>query len=87
MLLEQLLLLIAMFVAIYMIGIPLFKLVKSLVPASKKDPLVEAKIRLEIAQKEVEAAKLNKEADRLYQEIYPESLEEVLEEKDKRIEK
>ena len=69
MLFESVLMLIAFGIAVFLIGIPLIKLVKVLVP-QKKDPLRDAKVRLEIAHKETEAARLNKETEKLYQEMY-----------------
>jgi hypothetical protein len=68
MLFEQLLIFVAIFLAIFMIGIPLIKLVRALIPV-KKDPLVEARIRLEVARKEAEAARLNQETDKIYNQI------------------
>lgn len=75
MLFETVLLVIAVGIAVFFIGIPLIKLVKVLIPP-KKDPLVEAQQRLEIARKEAEAARLNKEAEKLYQKMYQEVLED-----------
>lgn len=83
MLFESLLMLVAVGLAIFMVGIPLIKLVKALVP-SKRDSLKEAKVRLEVAHKDVEAARLNKETDKLYQQMYEEiSEEDSKESKDK----
>lgn len=78
MLFEEVLFLISGAIAIFFIGIPSYKLIKSLIPTSKIDPLFEAKKRLEIAKKEVEASNLNKETEALYKKMY----EEVLEEED-----
>lgn len=64
-----------------MIGIPFIKLLKLILP-QKQDPLKEAKLRLEIAKKDLEAVKLNKETEKLYNQMYDESLQ-VHEEKDK----
>ena len=75
MLFEDLLFLIAIGATIFLIGIPLFKLVKTMIP-NRRDPVVEARKRLEIAQKETEAARLNKEAEQLYQKMYQEALED-----------
>jgi hypothetical protein len=75
MLFESVLLFIAVSIAIFFIGIPLVKLVKTLIPP-KRDPLQEAQQRLEIARKEAEAARLNKEAEKLYQKMYQEVLED-----------
>lgn len=88
MLFEQVLFLIAIGIAVFMIGIPLVKLVKAMVPPNK-DPLAEAHKRLEIAKKEAEAARLNKEAEQLYQKMYQEALEDSdsIDDKKTRIEK
>lgn len=66
---------IALGLGIFFIGIPMFKILKALVPR-KYDPLKEAKEKLELARKEAEAARLNKEAERLYEQMYNEALEE-----------
>jgi hypothetical protein len=72
MLFETVLIFIVTGIAIFFIGIPFTKLVKAVVPPPKKDPLVEAKVRLELARKEKEAALLNKETDQLYQQMLDE---------------
>jgi hypothetical protein len=77
MLFEQLLVIFAIFLAIFMIGIPLIKLVRALIPV-KKDPLVEAKVRLDVARKEAEAARLNKETDQIYDQICREIVEDSI---------
>jgi hypothetical protein len=73
MLFEQILILILFISAIYFIGIPVYKIAKQLAPV-KKDPLAEAKVRLEVAKQEIEAAKLNKEAEQIYSKLYEEVL-------------
>ena len=75
MLFETVLISIVIGIAIFFIGIPLTKLVKAVVPPPKKDPLVEAKVRLELARKEKEAALLNKETDQLYQQMLDEIID------------
>lgn len=60
--------------AIVLIGVPFYKLVKEIVP-KKRDPVAEAKQRLVQAQLEIEAAKLNKEAEQIYEKLYSDTLE------------
>jgi hypothetical protein len=69
MLLEDLLLLVAGVGAVFLIGIPFYRLVKAVVP-KKRDPLAEARERLEQARLEQEALKLNKETEKLYEHMY-----------------
>ena len=72
---EGVLFLLLMLVGFFAVGIPLVKLFKLMFP-SKKDSLREAQERLEVARKEAEAARLNKEAEKVYSKIYDEVLEE-----------
>lgn len=72
---EGLLLVLLIGVGILMVGAPLVKLFRIVFP-SKKDSLEEARIRLEVARKEAEAARLNKETEKVYSEIYSEVLED-----------
>jgi hypothetical protein len=58
-----------------LIGRPAFKLYRRFVPA-KVDPVAEAKERLETARRDREAARLNKEAEHLYEEMLNEELED-----------
>lgn len=85
MLFEDILILLMGGSAVYFIGIPLFKIIKTISNA-KRDPLKEAKERLEQAKLEAEAAKLNKEVETLYDNMYKDTIEENEEEnkKDKR---
>lgn len=69
--------------AIFFVGIPLAKLVKLMIPV-KKDPVAEAKVRLEVARKEAEAARLNKETEKVYSHLYEEVLQEDEEERDRK---
>jgi hypothetical protein len=61
--------------AVFLIVLPIVKFLRNLTPP-KKDPVLEAKMRLEIAQKELEAARLHKEAEKVYDRLYEETLEE-----------
>lgn len=72
---EQLLLLALLASSIFLIGIPLFKLVRALIP-KKRNPLAEAQDRLEQTRLEVEAARLEKEREKLYSKMYEEALQE-----------
>jgi len=71
MLLEDLLILLGATGSVFLIGIPLYRLVNAIVPR-KRDPLAEAKERLEQARLEAEAARINKETERLYEHMYDE---------------
>jgi len=62
--------------SVLFIGIPLIKIVKMMLPGPKKDSLKEAAERLEVAKKEAQAARLNKETEKVYSELYSEVLEE-----------
>ena len=75
MLFEELLWLLALGSSVFFIGIPVWKLVRAVVP-QKRDPVGEAKIRLEAAKADAEAAKLNKETEKVYEEIYGDVLED-----------
>lgn len=78
---EGLLILLLLLTTVFMVGIPAWKMVRVLFP-KKTDSLEEAKARLEVARKEAQAAKLNKEAEKVYSEIYEDILED--EESDKK---
>ena len=65
---EGVLLLLLFGVTVFAIGIPAVKLFRLMFP-SKRDSLKEAQERLEIARKEAEAARLNKEGEKVYSEI------------------
>ena len=75
MLFESILIFLAMGTGTFFIGIPLWKLAKKVVPP-KVDPIGDAKQRLELAKAELEAARLNKEAEKLYGKMYEEALED-----------
>lgn len=65
---------------VFFVGIPLIKIIKMMLP-SRRDSLKEAQERLEVARKDAEAARLNKEAEKVYSEIYEEVLEDDNEER------
>lgn len=71
---EQLLLLALLASSVFLIGIPLYKLVRAIVP-KKRNPLAEAQERLEHTRLEVEAARLEKEREKLYNNMYEEALQ------------
>lgn len=77
MLFEDIMLIFGVGVTALFVVIPGYKLIKSLLP-QKRNPLKEARERLEIAKQEVEAARLDKERERLYDELYNESLNDSL---------
>jgi hypothetical protein len=72
---EMLLIAFAIGIGVFLIGIPFYKLVKAMIPP-KRNPLAEAKERLEQARLEAEAARLNKETEQVYSRLYTETLEE-----------
>jgi hypothetical protein len=60
---------------VFLIGIPTFKFLRAITP-KKTNNLVEAKERLEQARLDAEAARLNKEVEKLYEEMYDDSLQD-----------
>jgi len=84
MLFESALILVMGIVATFLIGVPFYKLVRQLIP-KKRDPLAEARARLEQAQLEAEAARLNKRVEEIYEETYSDVLGDDEEEDKKRI--
>jgi hypothetical protein len=75
MLLEDVLLAVAIGVIGLLVGWPIVRLYKS-APWRKRDPLGEARERLRVAKIEAEAARVNREADSIYEKLYEESLAE-----------
>ena len=75
MLFEDILMLIALSSGVFFIGIPIWKLIRTLVP-QKRDPVAEAKQRLAVAKADAEAAKLNKETEKVYEELYHDVLQD-----------
>lgn len=62
--------------SVFLIGIPCYRLIKAVLPKERKNPVVDAKERLEQARLELEAARLNKESEKLYEQMYQEALED-----------
>lgn len=75
MLFEDLVLAMLIGVGVLIVGKPMFKLYRRLVPA-ELDPVAEAKKRLALAKEAAEAARLNKEAEHIVEELYDEELEQ-----------
>jgi hypothetical protein len=75
MLFEDMLLLLTLVSSVFFIGIPVWKLIRAVVP-KKRDPVAEAKVRLATAKADAEAARLNKETEKVYEEIYQDVLED-----------
>jgi hypothetical protein len=75
MLLEDILLAVAVGVVLLMVGLPMVRFIK-LAPWRRRDPLAEAQERLRIAKLEAEAAKVNREAEKIYEHLYEEVLKE-----------
>lgn len=73
---EDILLLALLASGVFLIGIPLYKVTKILHPAKKRNPLHEAQDRFEQAKLEVQAARLDKEREKLYNQMYNEALED-----------
>lgn len=69
MLIEDLLILITVGVAIYFVIFPSVKFIRLLLP-KRYDPVKEARFRLDTAKQELEAARLDKETEHVYEEIY-----------------
>lgn len=75
MLFETILIFSLFLVSFFFIGLPIIRLIKLLIPI-KRDPLKDARVRLEVAKTEAEAAKLNKEAEKVYSQLYAEALDD-----------
>ncbi len=73
MLLEDILLAVAVGAALLVVGWPIYRFLK-VTPWSRKDPLAQAQERLRIAKLEAEAARVNREADQVYEHLYKDVL-------------
>lgn len=62
-------------ISFFLIVLPLYKFYRAITPV-KRDPIMEARIRLDTAKAEAEAAALNKKAEQIYEELYNEALED-----------
>jgi hypothetical protein len=82
MLFEDIMLLMILASGVLLIGVPTFKFLHSITP-KKRNNLAEAKTRLEQAQVDLEVARLNKEAEKLYDKMYDETLKEEQNEEQK----
>jgi uncharacterized membrane protein len=74
MLLEDILLVVAATAVILFVGAPIVRLWKA-ANLRRRDPLAEARERLRVAKVEAEAARLNREADEIYEHLYDETLD------------
>jgi TPP-dependent pyruvate/acetoin dehydrogenase alpha subunit len=75
MLLEDILLAVVIGVVLLLVVWPAYRLVKTATPEwRRRDPLAEAKARLKAAQTEAEAARIHREADRIYEKLYDDTL-------------
>jgi hypothetical protein len=81
---EGVLVLLLLGVTLFMIGVPVIKLLRLAFP-KKTDSLAEAKIRLETAKKDAEAARLNKETEKVYSELYDDVLNDNEDERHKKL--
>jgi hypothetical protein len=73
MLLEDILLAVALGAGLVVFGVPLVRFLK-VVPWRRKDPLAEAHERLRRAKIEAEVARVNREAEKIYEGLYEETL-------------
>ncbi|MGA2447794.1 MAG: hypothetical protein ABTD50_03870 [Polyangiaceae bacterium] len=73
MLLEDLLLAVAVGAVLVAIGLPIVRLLKA-APWRREDPLAAAQERLRIAKIEAEIAKVNREAESIYERLYEEAM-------------
>lgn len=73
MLLEDLLLAVAIGIIGLVVILPLARILRA-APWRRKDPLAEAHERLRQAKLEAEAARVNREAERIYERMYEETL-------------
>lgn len=78
MLLEDILLFLLIGGGVFLIGIPFYKLIRAVVP-NRRNPVQEAKERLEQARLELEAAKVNKEVEKVYENLYSDVTEDETE--------
>ena len=73
MVLEDILLAIAVGVVLLTIGVPIVRLLK-VARWRREDPLAAAQERLRIAKIEAEVARVNREADSIYESLYEEAM-------------
>jgi hypothetical protein len=75
MVLEDILLAIAVGVVLLFVSLPIYQFLKG-APWRRKDPLAEAQERLRIAKLEAEVARVNREAEKIYEHLYEETLDD-----------
>src|SRR5580658_4659771 len=75
MLLEDILLAVVLGAGMLVVGVPLVRFLK-VIPWRRKDPLAEAHDRLRRAKIEAEVARVNREAEKIYEGLYEETLAE-----------
>jgi hypothetical protein len=75
MLLEDILLAVVVGVVLVMVSLPIIRFLK-VAPWRRRDPLAEAHERLRIAKLEAEVARVNREAEKIYEHLYSEALGE-----------
>jgi len=75
MLLEDILLAVVLGAGLLVVGVPLVRFLK-VIPWRRKDPLAEAHERLRRAKIEAEVARVNREAEKIYEGLYEETLAE-----------
>jgi hypothetical protein len=73
MLLEDILLAVVVGVVLVMVSLPIVRFLK-VAPWRRRDPLAEAHERLRVAKLEAEAARVNREAEQIYEHLYAETL-------------
>ncbi len=73
MLLEDLMLAFAAVVVVSMVGWSMYRFLK-VAPWRRRDPLAEAHERLRLAKLEAEAERVNREADRIREQLYEQAL-------------
>jgi hypothetical protein len=86
MLLEDILLAVAVGIVALTVGVPIVRLLMA-APWRREDPLAAAQERLRVAKIEAEIAKVNREADSIYDSLYEEALAEDREGGDARVAK
>ncbi len=72
---EDIWLVLAVGVVLGVIGWPIYRFAVQR-PGRKSDPLAEAHERLRVAKMEAEAARVNREAERVYDDLYKDALGE-----------
>jgi hypothetical protein len=73
MLLEDILLAVVVGVVIVVVGWPIYRFLR-VTPWRRRNPLAEAQERLRIAKLEAEAARVNRETERVYENLYEETM-------------